>query len=198
MSDLTQAILFHSKERRLSLAGIPDLFRSTALPIPTSPFSAARYPDPNGPVTFKTVIRITGATPAGLVFEIGDVTTAMALWIDDSLIKVRAGDALAADRALASFDNTVSLPIGLELDIVASVRPGDGRIRLWLNGRERARDTAVNGQLPNGTASSSDGAFAAAAVGALPSDVTQTGAPTSFDVVEPLSMYYGQVPRHFV
>ena len=69
---------------------------------------------------------------------------------------------------------------------------------MWFNGTERARGTATNGQLPNGTAANSNGAYAANAIGPLPADVTQTSAPVNFDVIEPAFIYRGQVPRHFI
>jgi hypothetical protein len=195
---LNQALRFHSRERRRSHVGLPGLFRTHFEGIPTSPLLATQYPTRNVPITFRTVIRITGAAPAGLIFEIGDATTAIAAWIDDTDVSLRAGDVPAADRALATFDNGVSLPDTLELDLVFSVRPGDGRVRIWGNGQEIARDVASGGAFPNGWAASSNGAFAAAAVGALPADVAQTGAPSNFDVIEPLSVFVGQVPRHFI
>ncbi len=197
-NELEQAVYFHSRERRRSLAGVPEMFRTRFYPIPTTPVLATEFPTRDVLFAFWTAVRITGATPTGLIFELGDAATAIAAWIDDDLIQFRAGDALAADRALATFDNTVSLPNTLELDLVFAVRPGDGRVRIWGNGNEIARDVAANGQLPLGWAASSNGAFAAAAVGALPADVTQTGAPTNFDVIQTMSAFVGQVPRHFI
>lgn len=192
-----QAVYFHSRERRRSLAGVPELFRTHRFGIPTSPVPAAAFPYHALLVTFWTAIRITGGSPAGLLFELGDATTAVAAWIDGSDVSLRAGDT-GDDAAVATFTQAGGLPLGLELDLVFSVRPGDGRVRIWGNGQEIARATAVNGQLPNGWAAASDGAFAAAAVGALPADVTEAGAPSDFAAIEPLSVYVGQVPRHFV
>lgn len=198
LNDQEQAVFFHSRERRLSLLGVPEMSRTLLQPIPTTPVLAASFPDRDVLVTFWTSIRITGALPVGLIFELGDATTAIAAWVNDTTINLRAGDSLAADRGLATFTQAGGLPDTLELDLVFAVRPGDGRVRIWGNGLEIARDTAANGQLPNGWAASSNGAFAAAAVGALPADVTQTGAPSDFDVIQPLSVFMGQVPRHFI
>lgn len=197
-TDLNQALRFHSRERRRSLAGVPELFRTLLLPIPTAAIPVGSFPVRDVLVTFWTAIRITGATPAGLIFEVGDGTTAIAAWLNDTDIQLRAGGSAAADRGLATFDNTVSLPDTLELDLVFAVRPGDGRVRIWGNGNEIARDTASGGEFPAGWAADSLGAFAAAANGALPADVLQTGAPSDFDVIQPLSVFVGQVPRHFI
>ena len=193
-----QAVYFHSRERRRSLAGVPEMFRTRFSGIPVTPVLATEFPSRDVLFAFWTAVRITGATPTGLIFELGDATTAIAAWIDDNEINLRAGDAAAADRGLAQFDNVASLPNTIELDLVFAVRPGDGRVRIWGNGTEIARGVATNGQLTNGWAASSNGAFAAAAVGALPADVTQTGAPTNFEVIQPMSVYVGQVPRHFI
>jgi hypothetical protein len=193
-----QAVYFHSRERRKSLAGVPELHRTRLYPIPTSPVLATEFPDRDLLFAFWCAIRITDVAPAGLLFELGDATTAIAAWIDDDTVGFRAGDT-ADDAAVATFVNAPgTLPVGLELDLVFAVRPGDGRVRVWGNGQEIARATAVNGQLPNGFAAASNGAFAAAAVGALPADVTQTGAPSDFEVFQPLSVFRGQVPRHFI
>ena len=199
-TDLNQALRFHSRERRRSLAGIPELFRTHFFGIPTATVLANAFPVRDTLVTFQTSIRIvTGASAAGLIFELGDATTAIAAWFDTpGLLSFRAGGAAAADRGLAEFDNGGAFPDDLELDLVFAVRPGDGRVRIWANGEELARDVASGGQLPSGWAASSDGAFAAAATGALPADVLETGAPVDFDVIQSLSVFVGQAPRHFV
>ncbi len=198
--DRLQAVLFHGRERRKSLAGVPEMFRTHFLgDIPTATIDAARFPVRTTLITFWTSIRIDAVDPTGLVFEFGDSTTGIAGWIDNATVNLRAGDAAAADRGLATFTNgSGDLPVGLELDLVFAVRPGDGRVRIWGNGQEIARDTATNGQLTNGWAASSDGAFAAAVNGTTPADVTQSGAPANFTVIQPLSVYVSQVPRHFV
>lgn len=200
-----QAGLFYARERRRSLAGLPRLSRTHRYPIPTATIPAAAWVADvrNAPVTFQTAIRITsGVSATGLVFEIGNATTAIALYLDTTVggsITLRAGGAAVGSFAEAVFEDLLSpFPDTIEFDIVASVRPGDGRARLWINGNEAARDTASGGALSAGWAAASDGAFAAAATGALPGDVTQTGAPTGFEVIEPLSGYARQFPRHFV
>jgi hypothetical protein len=195
-----QASLHSARERRASLAGSPDLFRTHRIAIPAASIAATTFPARTSPVTFKTSIRITtGASAAGLIFEFGNATTAVAAWLAAAgVLTLRAGDAGAADRTFSQFDNGGAFEDGQKLDLIFAVIPGDGRSRIWMNGLDVARDTATNGQLDNGWAASSAGAFAAAAVGALPADVTETGAPTDFDVIQPLSVYVGQVPRHFV
>lgn len=196
-TDLNQASRFHRRERRRSLAGHPELFQTHLYPIPTAAIDSDSFPERESPVTFVTTIRITGATPAGLIFEIGDATTAVAAYVDDDELVFRAGDS-AGDAAEATYTYVGGLPVGLELDLEFSARPGDGRVRIWGEGRELARAEAANGSFPNGWAAASDGSFAAAVNGTTAADVMQQGAPSDFDVVEPLRVYVGQVPRHFV
>jgi hypothetical protein len=194
-----RAARFHARERRLSLAGFAEMSRTHLFAIPTATILATQFPVRTTLIAFRTKIRITSTSaPVGLIFEIGDATTAIAAWIDDTDVSLRSGDAAAADRGIATFVNAVRLPNTLELDLTFAVRPGDGRVRIFNGGNELARGVASGGQLPNGWAASSNGAFAAAAVGALPADVTQTGAPSNFDVIEPLTVFVGQVPRHFI
>jgi hypothetical protein len=163
--------------------------------------TGAIFPSRSGLVTFKSAIRITenSGEHRGLVFEFGDSATGAALWIGDETIGFHAGDAGDDDGATALYDNGAELPVGLEVSLVASVRSGDGRVRLWANGREIARAVAVNGGFA-AWAADSEGSFAAIAQGTVVTDVPldSRGAPAGFEVIEPLSVYINQVPRHFV
>jgi hypothetical protein len=159
------------------------------------------FPDLTGLVTFKTAIRITenSGEHRGLVFEFGDSATGVALWVGDETIGFHAGDDGDADGATALFDNEAELPVGAEYSLIAAVRPGDGRVRLWANGAEIARAQATNESIAAWSADS-EGSFAAAAQGTVVTDVPvdSRGTPAGFDVIEPLSVYINQVPRHFV
>jgi len=170
--------------------------------------TATQFPVLTTPITFKTAIEITAGTGVGLdehrglVFELGDATIGTALWVGDSTIGFHSGEDGVANGATALFDNTVELPVGLVLELVVSVRPGDGRVRMWANGNELARATASsNGFGAAGSwAAASNGSFASAVQGTIIVDVpaVSQGAPSGFAVIEPLSVYVGQVPRHFV
>lgn len=201
-----QASLFHARERRRSLAGVPELFRThrirgaSAMAV-ASIDTGAIFPSRAGFVTFKTAIRITenSGEHRGIVFEFGDSTTAVALWVGDQTVGFHAGDAGDADGATALFNNGAELPVGAEYSLVAAVRPGDGRVRLWANGTEVARAQATNEAI-SAWAADSAGAFAAAVQGTVVADVPaiSQGAPAGFDVIEPLSVYINQIPRHFL
>jgi len=206
-TDLNQAVRFHARDRRRSLAGIVDLFRTVRLfgssvmaltPIDTD----AQFPDRAAPITFRTAVRITdnAGTHAGLVFELGSATRGAALWIEDDKIGFHAGAAGTTNGATAEFDNAAELPPGLELELVAAIRPGDGLVRLWGNGLEIARGVASGGDFSGDWADTEDGSFATAPVTGTVTDVPAGSrqAPDGFEVIEPLSVYVGQVPRHFV
>ncbi len=193
------AALYHARKRRKALRGYSELFGTHQFAIPTASIAAGAFPVRTTPVTFRTVIEITSATaPTGLIFEFGDSATAIAAWVSTSTIQFRAGDAAAADRGLATFTNGAGqLENTRRFELEFGVIPGTGQVRIWNFGEEIARDTASGANLPNGWAAASAGAFASAASGALPADVTQTGTPTNFAVVEPLRVYVGQVPWRF-
>lgn len=148
---------------------------------------------------FHTAIEITGASPAGLVFEFGRTAAGCALWVSGSEIGFHAGPFGTALGANLVFDNGSTLPVGLEMDLVAAVVPGSGKIRLWGNGRDLGRAVATDG---NGFAEWSpdnDGSFADAPAGSAVNDIDPgaLSAPTDFAVVEALSIYNGSVPSHF-
>lgn len=207
-TDLNQAFRFHSRERRRSLLGMPEMHRTHHIFGASMAVAAldtdAIFPARSTLVTFLTAIRITdnAGEHRGLVFEFGDTARGAALWIEDERIGFHAGATGTVDGADAIFDNTAELPVGLELSLVVAVRPGDGRIRMWGNGTEIARGVASGGDFgPGDWAAIEDGSFASApATGVVP-DVPATSrvAPDDgFEVIEPLSVYVGQVPRHFV
>lgn len=202
VTDQRQAALLTSRQRRRSLAGVPDLHRTHFLgSIPTTSIPAASFPSRSKLVTFWTAVRITenAGQHRGLIFELGDSTTGIAAWIDDDQIGFRAGDSGVDDRAFATWTTgTGELPVGLEVDLVFGIQPGTGRVRIWGNGGEIARAEATNGAFASGWAAASDGSFATAVNGTTPADVPQTGAPAGFEVIQALSVYVGVVPRHFV
>ena len=205
MDGMLQANLFHARERRKSLAGLLDVPRTHRIfggaAMAVADININQFPTRTTLVTFQTAIRITAAAAvAGLAFEIGDSTMGVGLWLGSQTLGFHAGEDGTVNGATALFDNGTAWPDGLELDIVAAVRPGDGRVRIWANGQEVARSTASSDTFGAGGAwaASSNGSFAAAVQGTTPVDVVESGAPTNFDVIEPLSVFVGNIPRHFV
>lgn len=82
---------------------------------------------------------------------------------------------------------------------MVAILPGEGRIRLWVNGEEVERGQAVNSALSGGWSSIQSGSFAAAPQGAVISSVPVAAriTPTEFSVIEPLVVYNGQLPKQF-
>ncbi|MCK5612906.1 hypothetical protein KAR91_64125 [Candidatus Pacearchaeota archaeon] len=208
LDEQEQAIFFHSRERRRSLAGIPEMNRTHQLYGETvmeiaDIATGDIFPVRTNLVSFKTAITITenAGQHRGLVFEFGDDAIGVALWVGDQTIGFHAGEDGVVNGATALFDNAAELPVGLELELIAAVRPGDGRVRVWANGNELARSTASSDTfgVAGAWTAASNGSFAAAAQGTVVPDVPaiSQGAPAGFTVIEPLSVYEGQVPRHF-
>lgn len=213
LTDQRQAVFFQARERRKSLAGFPDMFRNmrifgnTVMEV-ASIDTGAIFPSRTGLIAFKTVIRILAGTGVGsdehrgLIFEFGDAAIGAALWVGDSTIGFHAGEDGVVNGATVLFDNTVELPETLEMEIIAAIRPGDGKVRVWGNAKELGRSAASSntfGAAKTWTAASA-GSFAAAAQGAVVADVPaiSQGAPSGFEIIEPLSVFVGKVPRHFI
>ncbi len=158
------------------------------------PVGSFRYRD--SIVTFKTRIRSTASSGhAGNIFSYGDATGAVAAWVDGQLISFRAGDAtVGTDASIIQLDLGASPPTGWEATLVVMVRP-DGLVGLWApDFNLKIWSTGVD--LGSFSVWTNDvaGNFAQAGT-AMPADVTETGDPTSFDLIEPLSVYYGSFPR---
>ena len=206
---LGQVIFHHAVRRRLSLAGVPEMFRTSQIFGGTTMAVAdidtgVIFPSRTTPITFRTAIEITdnAGVHKGLVFEFSGTNIGAALWIGDQTIGFHAGEDGIVNGATALFDNTVELPAGLLMDIVVAIRPGDGRVRMWGNGKELARAVASSNTFgaAKAWAEDSNGSFAATVQGTVIVDVPAGSqiAPDGFTVIEPLSIYVGQVPRHFV
>ncbi len=203
-----QAVHFHSRERRRSLAGIPELFRThrfagtTSMAV-ASIASSTIFPDAVniGDVTFKTVIEIANNADArsGLIFEFSDAAGGIALFLTDTTLVARAGSVSAAEIATAAFDNSVQWPATLQLELVVAVRPGLGLLGIFTNGALAIRDQSSGGDLGSvGWVSGAEGSFAAAADTAVPADVSVDTAPANFSVIKPLSIFVGQSPRQLL
>jgi len=166
LTEQEQAAFFYARERRRSLAGILKLNRTARI---------------GAMVTMEA--DITDALLSPLVASPITFQTA---------IRVNS----AADSGLIFGYGSGTRGIGLcEADVVASCKPGQGMVRIWVNGREAARNDIMS-SLDDFALPGVDGVFAKA--GALPSSITEQGAPSGFEVIEPLSVYTRQYPRHFV
>jgi len=192
-----RAVADLARRRRRGLGGFgADMLQSHDLAIGSIAVGTFPAAVLAAPVTFRCTVSLGGTTPTGLVFEYGDGTTACALWFGTTTLTLRAGDT-GDDSAAAVWTPSGGFVAGQRLELQAVAFPGTGAVRLYDRGLEVARAVAVNAELPNGWAAASAGSFGGAAAGALPADVTQTGAPSGFSVTSKLSCYAGQAPRGF-
>lgn len=212
LSSVEQAVFFHSRERRRSLAGVPELFRTHQIfgvtEMAFAPIPIEQFPDRNSYVTFRTSIRVLAGTGAGLdehrgmIFEFGSNGSGVAAYLADTGIGFHAGPSGDVTGANAVFDNGGELPEGLELDLTFAVKTGNGKIRIYGDGNEIARAEASSGGFGvlGRWAQTQPGSFATAVQGATVIDVPtiSLGAPSGFEVIEPLSVYVGSVPQQFV
>jgi hypothetical protein len=201
-----QAVRFHGRERRRSLAGIPELFRTHRIyggtTMAVAEVSSALFPIRHCAVTFKTAIRITenAGVHRGTILELGGNLRGVGLWVEDEKIGVRAGGILInGNAAFGEFDNGAELPPGLELELVLAICQGFAALRLWGNGRLLVRAAASAGTFAGDWAGQNNGAFAAEPFGSTVPEIPAGSAiaPDGFEVIEPLSVYMGQRPRHF-
>lgn len=192
-----QATRYNAYRRRLShLHPASGLFRTHQAAYDAAAIDVASlFPDRTKPVTVSAELRITNATPAGVILELGSATVGLALWIAaaDRKLYAAAGDAAADDGF------TITGPIcrnGQHLHVVFAVVPGTGKGRLWVNGELVGIASSVNAPLPNGW--SDDGV---GAVGAVNTDITTRVALgdrislAGASIVAPVSVYHNQAPR---
>ena len=98
-----------------------------------------------------------------------------------------------------SYD-TAGLPTGHIIEIGAMFIPGAEKVRLWINGHIVSRSNSTSGAYTGGVWSNNDvGSFAdipKIVYAGIPA--ASRIAPSGFDVIESLSIYAGQIPRHFL
>ena len=97
--DLSRVVFHHAVRRRLSLAGIPEMFRTMqifggAAMAVVDIDTGAIFPSRTSPITFRTAIEITdnAGVHKGLVFEFSGADIGAALWVGDSTIGFHAGE----------------------------------------------------------------------------------------------------------
>lgn len=217
---------FHARDRRKSLYDPSfELFRThTFAPDATGILTGAVFPSRVQPITVAVTVRRTGATPQGIIFELGSALTGLALWFDstDGRIYAGLGNATVGGTFVTWVDTDVVFldgddvewfggtedgegltlqgpapPIGQKLRIVLSTIPSVGKARLWVNGDLVAADGVVGG-FPNGWSDTGPGAVAD-----LDTDVTtrvalaDRVALTDAEVISPVTVFHKQRPRQF-
>ena len=191
-----QAREFHSRERRRSLLEpVYELNRTHEFASGDTIDPDESFADPDRPATFAVDIARGAGTPNGVVFEFGGATTGVALWVEDESVFFSAGGS-GSDGVTIEAENV--LVGSTRIRVVASVIPGNGSARLWVNGRLRARGTSAGGPLPNGLFEDAAGEVGDVA-GAINANVPgpQAVALANASIVSKLAVYLGQFPRQF-
>ena len=152
------------------------------------------FPVRSKPISLAVSLIRTGAAPDGMVFELGDSTTGLAIWVNGPDVGFAAGD--AGDDG-AGVVMVGALPaVGARFKFVCAAIPGSGAVFLWRNGRLEGDSIAVNADFPNGWSSSSLGAVGETN-GTANSRASETGTLTDVDIIGDVSMYLNQRPfRH--
>ena len=203
---LGQATHFHARERRRETLD-PALGLQSTNKFPPNTTLEAQAFAVGAPVTLATTVRITGASPNGLVWEIGDGTHGAACWIEAGAISAVFGGLLAADSSLLV--HSLTLSSGQLFRITAAAIPGDagngspGIAALWVNGTEipKAKVAAGTGYtLDQWTVATPAGSVGQGPNGTVNTQVPVGArvAPSDFEVVAPLDHYRNQVPRQFI
>ncbi len=182
--------LYHARERRRERADPAyHLSRSVRVLVGDSPFTAGR---PSGfedrPITFACRVRVdTLASCAGVIFEMGtsvaNVGLALANTGDLEVVAGAAGGATITGAFGAD---------GHTRDIVVSVNPGTGDLRVWLDGEDSLRDNSDM----DAAGFSSDAIISLEALNGT-TRLSNNGALTDAILIGGLSVYYEQLPRHF-
>jgi len=152
------------------------------------------FPNRAKPITVAFSISRTGADN-GMILDMGDTVTGLAIWIDTGTMGFCAGDVVAADGVEFTLANALPAT-GQTFKFILAVNPGNGKIIIWRNGKVVGRAQATNTNLPNGWGAAADGA-----VEAVGTDVTTrvpVGARVALanaSVIGKVSIYDGQVPQ---
>lgn len=196
---INKSSFFKAQRRRLGRVDPSrGLFRTHGYePDETGIATGDVFPDKSLPITISTRIKITGATPGGIIFELGSSSVGLAIWLNAATGKLftAVGDSASDDGV------TLEGPVVVEdqiLNIVLSAIPSNGKARLWINGSLEAHGTAVGGELPNGWSDDGEGAVGGVE-GTITTrvDVADRVALSGAQVVSLVSAYYNQRPRQF-
>lgn len=194
-----QARLFYARRRRRSILdpGL-GLFKTHDLGFSGDVQVGLRFPDRFRPVTFRTRIRRTGASPRGTVFELGGAVTDLIVYVDGTDLQVAAGASSGDDGLLVTAANFLP-PEGTDALVTVAVLPNAGFVWLFKDNRTVASGRTVSGRMSQGWGSTSLGSVGTI-VGGANTRVDTGGFEVLQDVeiVEPVSVYMGQIPRHLV
>lgn len=178
------AQLFYSRERRNELFDPAfRLKRNLTIAEGTSNFPAVAQ-DENITIAVDFVVGTTAAS--GVLFELGDATRNLGLALNGT----GGVEVVVGDTGSGTITGVVGAA-GQRVRLVISVRSGAGTFRVWVNGKDELRGTYTAGAHSNGVL------IGVAQVNGL-TRLTNSGALTNASIFgEQISVYLGQLPRHF-
>lgn len=197
-----QAIYHTVRRKRLGRLDPAFRLRRTHSYAPgTTGIDMAAFPDRLRPITIITELVTTSTNPTGIICEFGGSGIGF-------LFGLAAGQSLefgAGSAAPASPQGAVGAVVvpalavaGVGFHFAIAVDPGTGRVRVYHDGKIILRVDTSTG-MTSGWAGGDAGSVGAAPSGGFnpstPSAVS--GAPSGFELVAPLQMYNGQLPRNF-
>jgi len=176
------------------------LFQTHFFDVPTPLITVDSFPDRTKPITLQTEIILTGGTPEGFVFELGNISNGFACWIVDDLIHIGAGRSANFDQ-YTQCDHQLPWLAAQEgrFTLTVSANPSSGAVRAWANGKRFCDDSSPNANFgdPSTWAGGGNGSFASLFQTAyFNPDGTVWGesAPVNFQC-GPLKVYNNQLPR---
>lgn len=191
---------------------------ATAITSVTNSGGIARFNFTPGPtLAVDKIVSVSGFTTNPDYNVVGAVTTTGAGFFEIASVAFGSDEAgsfafssiglqVGANEGAPNNDSTVlsaditGHPDGSVIELAAVMIPGGEMARLWVNGKVVARSDSTSGSYPSGVWSA-DGAGSFADIpkivySAIPA--ASRIAPSGFALVEPLSIYGGQFPRHFL
>ena len=197
----TPAHLLNARNRRLALLDPSlGLHQTHSFPAGTTPIDVgASFPVRDRPVTLALRLAATAAGATGVVLELGSSTSGVKVDVDAGSVFVAAGDGSGGGGVGGSFDASGLLgAVGRVIPVVLAISPGDGRIKLFVDGAAVLRLDGGQAMGGGAWAADSDGSYGAATVGTANTRASAvSAAPTNFELVSPLSVFVGQLPLQF-
>lgn len=131
----------------------------------------------------------------GMILDMGDTVTGLAIWMDSGTIGFAAGDAVADDGVELTLASALPA-IDQKFKFILTVNPGNGKIIAWRDGLIIGRSQAVNTNLPNGWGAAANGAVEAVGTDVTPRvPVGARVALANASVIGKVSIYDGQSPQ---
>lgn len=200
LDDQGQELAYNARERR---RGHVDpglgLFLTHRFRASDSGFDVGdAFPDRNRPITFAVDVRRNDTGARGIVFEAGNDTTGLAIWIPSGGTDVSACAGNSGENGVTVTAENVLATDGQIARVVFSVIPGSGQARIWTNGELRGRGVSDAGVLPSGWAADSLGGIGEVQGSVSPrvpagDRITLVNA----SIVSSVSVFRGQRPRQF-